>query len=146
MRQGLSRPGPRPNDGRKKGDGNKKNQEKYDPMDGKGDKVSEFDLGVLKRDLLEYDFNETEDGGTNETLVLMTLSSFMSPSKEPPASLSPVESGSLAEAHQSRGAPELLCESPRRRRIDELARMAFLSTLPEEEWEQNQGELERKNR
>ena len=111
MRQGLSRPGPRPNDGRKgkKGDGNKKNQGKYDPMEGKGDKVSEFDLGALKRDLLEYDFKETEDGGTNETLVLMTPSSFMSPTKKPPASLSPVESGSLAEAHQSRGAPELLC-------------------------------------
>ena len=68
----------------------------------------------------------------------------MSPTKEPPASLSPVESGSMVEAHQNRGAPKLLCESPRRRRIDRSMRVAFLSTLPEQEWEQYQGELERK--
>ena len=41
-------------------------------MEGRGDKVCEFDLGALERDLLEYDFNETQDGGMNETLVLMT--------------------------------------------------------------------------
>ena len=86
--------------------------------------MSEFDLGALEKDLLEYDFNETEDGGTNETLVLMTPSSFMSPTKEHPASLSPVESESLVESHQSRGARKLLCESPRRRRIDESMRVA----------------------
>ena len=57
----------------------------------------------------------------------------MSPIKEPPDSLSPVESGSLVEAHQSRGVPKLLFESPRRRRIDESVRVAFLSTLPKEE-------------
>ena len=45
--------------------------------------MSKFDLGDLKKDLLEYNFNETEDGGTKETLVLMTPSSFMSPTKEP---------------------------------------------------------------
>ena len=76
-------------------------------MEDKGDKVSEFDLAALERDLLEYDFNETEDGGTIETLVLMTPSSFMSSNKEPSASLSPVESGSWCkltrvEAHPSR--------------------------------------------
>ena len=41
-------------------------------MEGKGKKMSEFDLGALERDLLEYDFNEAESGGTNETPVLMT--------------------------------------------------------------------------
>ena len=46
-------------------------------MGGKGDKVSEFDLGALERDLLEYDINETEDGGTNETLVLMIFTIFI---------------------------------------------------------------------
>ena len=53
---------------------------------------------TLERDLLEYDFNETQGGGTNETLVLMTPSSFMSPTMEPLASLSPVESMTLAKA------------------------------------------------
>ena len=140
MRQGPSGPRPKPNDGGKEGDANKENenQGKGDPMEGKGDKMSEFNLAALERDLLEYDFNETEDSGTIETLVLMTPSSFMSSNKEPSASLSPVESGSLVEAHQSRGAPKLLCESPRWRRIDESMRVAFLSTLPEEEWERYQ--------
>ena len=54
-----------------------------------------------------------------------------------------METGSLVEAHQSRGAPKLLCESPRRRSVDESMRVAFLSTLPEEECERYQGELER---
>ena len=94
MRQGPSGPGPRPDNG---GDANKENHREDDLKEGKSDIMSDFDLGDLERDLLEYDFNETEDGGANETLVLMTPSSFMSPTKEPPASLSPVESMSLVE-------------------------------------------------
>ena len=89
--------------GGKEGVANKENQGNDDPMEGKGDRMSEFDPGALERDLLEYDFNETEGGGANETLVLVTPSSFMSPTKEPPASLSFVESLSLFEAHQRRG-------------------------------------------
>ena len=50
----------------------------------------------------------------------------MSPTKESPASLSPVESMSLVEAYQRKGESKLLSESPRRRRIDEPMRMAFL--------------------
>ena len=50
----------------------------------------------------------------------------------------------MKEAYQSRDAPKLLCESPRRRRIEESLRGIFLSKLPEEEWEQYQDELERK--
>ena len=68
----------------------------------------------------------------------------MSPIKEHPASLSPVESMSLVEAHQRRNESKLLSESPRRQRIDESMRVAFLGTLPEEEWESYQSELEKK--
>ena len=57
----------------------------------------------------------------------------MSPIKEPPASLSPVESLFLVEAHQRMYESKLLNESPRRRRIDESMRVAFLGTLPEKE-------------
>ena len=113
-------------------------------MEGKKDRISKFDLGALDWDLLENDFNEKEVGGANETLVLMTPSSFMSPAKEHPASLSPVESMSLVEAYQRKGESKLLNESPRRKRIDESMRVAFLGTLPEEEWERYQSELERK--
>ena len=42
-------------------------------MEGKSDKWSEIDLGALERDLLEYDFNETEGGGANEKLVLVSV-------------------------------------------------------------------------
>ena len=41
-------------------------------MEGKSDRMSEFDLVALERDMLKYDFNETEGGGANERLVLMT--------------------------------------------------------------------------
>ena len=122
----------------------KKNQGKDDPIEGKNSNMIDFDLGALERDLLEYDFNEAEGGGANETLVLMTPSSFMSPTKETPASLSPVESMSLVGARQRRGETKLLSESPRMRRIDESIRVAFLGTLPKEEWERYQSELERK--
>ena len=42
----------------KEGDANKENQGEDDPQEGKSNKVSEFDLGALERDLLEHDFNE----------------------------------------------------------------------------------------
>ena len=74
----------------------------------------------------------------------MTPSSFMSPTKEAPASLSPVDPISLAMGHWSSDLQKLLQESPRRRRIEENMRVSFLSTLPEEEWERYQSELERK--
>ena len=74
-------------------------------MKGKGDKVSKIDLGALERDLLDHDFNEVEDGGVDEMLMLMTPASFMSHAEKPPASLSPEESMSLIEAHQKRDAP-----------------------------------------
>ena len=73
----------------------------------------------------------------------MTPSSFMTPTKEPPASLSPVESMSLVEVYQRKDESKLLSQSPQKRRIDESMRVAFQGTLPEEEWEQCQSELER---
>ena len=63
MRQFPSGPGPKPDDRGKKEDANKENQGEDNPMDDKGEKMSEFDLGALERDLLEYDFNEAENGG-----------------------------------------------------------------------------------
>ena len=130
MRQGHSGPGPRPDKG---GDTNKDNYGEDDPMEEKSDRMSEFNLGALERDLLKYDFNETDGGGANETLMLITPSSFLSPTKDSPASLSPVEFMSLVEAYQRKGESKLLSESPRRRRIDESMRVAFLGTSPEEE-------------
>ena len=52
-------------------------------MEGKSDKWSEIDLSALERDLLEYDFIETEGGGANEKLVLVRPSSFIHPPKNP---------------------------------------------------------------
>ena len=94
MLQVASGPGLKPEDERKDKDANKENPEEDNHIDGRSDKVREFDLGALERDLLEYDFKETE-GGANETLVLMTPSSFMPPIKETPASLSPVRAMTL---------------------------------------------------
>ena len=112
-------------------------------MEGKGEKSSEIDLGALERDLLEYHFSEDDDGEVDGNLLLMTPSSFMSPTKEAPASLSPVEPISLVMDYRRRDLQKLLLESPRRRKIEESMRVSFLGTLPEEEWERYQSELER---
>ena len=68
----------------------------------------------------------------------------MSPKREAPASLSSVDPIGLAMDYRSRDIQKLLLESPRSRRIDETMRVPFLSTLPEEEWERYQSELELK--
>ena len=48
---------------------------------GKTEKPGETDLGALERDLLEYRFSEDDDGEVDRSLLLMTPSSFMSPTK-----------------------------------------------------------------
>ena len=139
MRQSPSGPGPKPDTN---------DDELIDQDDnhlkGKGENSGGLDLGALERDLQEHQFSEEDDGEVDGNLLLMTPSSFMSPKKESPASLSPVDPISLAMDHRSRDLQKLLHESPRRRRIEETMRVSFLSTLPEEEWERYQSELERK--
>ena len=111
---------------------------------GKTEKPGETDLGALERDLLEYRFSEDDDGEVDVSLLLMTPSSFMSPTKEASTDLSPVDQISQARQCRNRDPQRLLHESPRRRKIEESMRVSFLSTLPEEEWERYQSELERK--
>ena len=77
---------------------------------------------MLERDLLEYQFSEGDDGEVDGNLLLMTPSSFMSPTREAPASLSPVDPIGLVMDYRSRDIQKLLHESPRRRRIDETMR------------------------
>ena len=87
-----------------------------DPMEGKKDKSSGLDLGALERDLLEYQFSEDDDDGdVDGHLLLMTPSYFMSPTREAPASLSPVDPIGLAVEYRSRDTQKLLHESPRRK-------------------------------
>ena len=138
MRQGPSGPKPKPD----ANDGELMDQDD-DHMEGKGEKSCEEDLGALERDLLEYQFSEDDDGEGHGNLLLLTPSSFMSPTKEAMASLSPVDPISLAMDYRRRDLQKLFPESPRRRKIEENLRVSFLSTLPEEEWERYQSELER---
>ena len=100
---------------------------------GKTEKPGETDLGALERDLLEYQFSEDDDGEVDRSLLLMTPSSFMSPTKEASADLSPVDPISQARECRNRDPQRLLHESPSRRKIEESMRVSFLSTLPEEE-------------
>ena len=58
--------------------------------------------------------------------------------------MSPEDPVGLALDSRSRDIPKLLHKSPRRRRIDDTMRVCLLGTLPEEEWERYQNELERK--
>ena len=138
-RQGPSGPKPKPD----ANDDELMDQDDND-IEGKTEKPSETDLGALERDLLEYRFSEDDDGEVDGSLLLMTPSSFMSPTKEASADLSPMDPISQARECQSRDPQRLLHESPRRRKIEESVRVSFLSTLPEEEWERYQRELEGK--
>ena len=74
----------------------------------------------------------------------MAPSSFMSPTKEASADLSPIDPISQVRECRSRDPQKLLYESPRRRKIEESMKISFLSTLPEVEWERYQMELEGK--
>ena len=115
-----------------------------DETGSKTEKPGETDLGALERDLLEYRFSEDDDGEVDGSLLLMAPSSFMSPTKEASADLSPMDPISQARECRSRDPQRLLHESPRRRKIEESMKISFLSTLPEEEWERYQMELEGK--
>ena len=74
----------------------------------------------------------------------MTPSSFMSPTKEASADLSAIDPISQSRECRNRDPQRLLHDSPRRRKIEESMRVSFLNTLPEEEWERYQSELESK--
>ena len=77
MQQGPSGPGPKPDTK----DDERMDQD-YDHMEGKGDKSDGLDLGALERDLLENQFSEDDDGEIDGNTLLMTPSSFMSPTRE----------------------------------------------------------------
>ena len=81
-------------------------------MERKEDKTSRLDFGALERDLLEYQFSEDDDDReVDEPLLLMMPSSFMSPTKEAPAILSPADPVRLALSSRSRKVQKLLHES-----------------------------------
>ena len=90
VRQGHSGPEPRPetND-------NVQMEKDNNHNEGKGDKSIGLDLGALEKYLLEYQFSEV-DGKVDGNILLMTPSSFTSPTKKELASLSPVDSIGLA--------------------------------------------------
>ena len=138
-RQGPSGPRPKPD----AGDDELMDQDDNDDESGsKTEKPGETALGALERDLLEYRFSEDDDGEVDGSFLLMAPSSFMSPTKEASADLSPMDPISQARECRSRDPQRLLHESPRRRKIEESLKISFLSTLPEEEWERYQMELE----
>ena len=87
-RQGPSGPKPKPD----ADDDELMDQDDNDnDIEGKTGKPGETDLGLLERDLLEYRFSEDDDGEVDGSLLLMTPSSFMSPTKEASADLSPMD-------------------------------------------------------
>ena len=103
----------------------------------------EESVEFLVNDELFYHTGD-DDGEVDGSLLLMTPSYFMSLTKEASADLPPMDPISQARECRSRDPQRLLHESPRRRKIEESMRVSFLSTLPEEEWERYQSELEGK--
>ena len=87
-RQGPSGPRPKPD----ADDDELMDQDDNDDETGsKTEKPGETDLGAVERDLLEYRFSEDDDGEVDGSLLLMAPSSFMSPTKEASADLSPMD-------------------------------------------------------
>ena len=78
----------------------------------------------------------------NSNLSRIDYGTVMSPTREAPASLSPVDPIGLAIDYRSRDIQKLLHESPMRKRIDETMRVPSLSTLPEEEWDKESNDME----
>ena len=98
----------------------------------------------MQKVFLACQFVEDDDSGeVDESLLFMTPSSFMSPIKDAPASLSLVGLVCLALDSRRGNAEKVLHELPRRRRIDETTRESFPRKLSEEEWERRQSKLER---
>ena len=109
-RQGPSGPKPKPD-----ANDDELMDQDDDDIGGKPEKPGETDIGALERDLLEYRFSEDDDGEVDGSLLLMTPSSLMSPTKEASADLSPMDPISQARECRNRDPQRLLHESPRRR-------------------------------
>ena len=106
-RQGPSGPKPKPDED----DDELMDQDDNDNDIGeKTEKPCETDLGALERDLLEYRFSEDDDGEVDGSLLLMTPSSFMSPTKEASADLSPIDPISQARVDCERNFLRALLE------------------------------------
>ena len=89
--------------------------------------VSSLDFNLLSGFESGADALETTEPADEETSTLETPSAFMETIRNLPESGSPNNSKDKEQ--------RLLMESPRRRRIEGAARVPFLGTLPEEEWE-----------
>ena len=88
--------------------------------------VSSLDFNIfsdLENDADTLETNEPADEGIS---TLETPSAFMEIKRNLPESSSPGNSRNNEKIHM---------ESPRRKRIEGSARVPFLGTLPEEEWE-----------
>ena len=89
--------------------------------------VSSLDFNFLSDFENGADVLETTEPADEGTSTLKPPSAFMEMNRNLPESSSP----SNSKDNEQR----LLVESPRRRRIEGAARVPFLGTLPEEEWE-----------
>ena len=91
--------------------------------------ISSLDFNFLSDFENNADTLEAAEPADEDTSTLEPTSAFMEMKRKLPESSSPGNS----KGNEQR----LLIESPRRRRIDGAARVPFLGTLPEEEWEVN---------
>ena len=91
--------------------------------------------------LLDEDERDTVAGTTepaeDEFSTLEPPSAFMHTNHNLPESSSPGKIRTIV-------TKKLLTESPRRRKLESAARVPFLGTLPEEEWEVHHGEHEKR--
>ena len=100
--------------------------------------ISSLDFNFLSYFENNADAMETTEPANEGTLTLEPPSAFAEMKGNLPESSSP---GNSKDNEQ-----RLLIESPRRRRIEGAARVPFLETLPEEEWEVHHRDHENRTR
>ena len=131
-----------PSNSRKKSegdDGQEGSRRSEEPMQQDPDKAEKEDDKASTVGLSSLDFNflsdfesgadalETTEPADEGTSTLERPSAFMETNRNLPESSRPSNSKNAEQ--------KLLMESPRRRRIEGSARLLFLGTLPEEEWD-----------
>ena len=120
-------------------DGQGGSRRSEEPMQQDTDQADKEDDKASKGGVCRPDFNFLSDFENNaDTLEATERANEGTSTLEPPSALMKMERDfpeSSSPGNSKDNEQRLLMESPRRRRIEGAARVPFLETLPEEEWE-----------
>ena len=126
-------------DGSEGDDGQGGSRRREEPMQQGNDQADREDDKASTGGVSSLDFNFLSDFENNaDTLEVAEPTDEGTSTLKPPSALTEMKRNlpeSSSPGNSKNNEQRLLMESPRRRRIEGAARLAFLGTLPEEEWE-----------